>query len=391
MSLLPDEATACRDENCQEPCIAPDVAHSAFILQGISGARQSPHESIEHAFQSDEGMGHFFNGQPQSFGQSAPYTSQHQTAWPYSQTNYMQATQPGQQHNGHLVSASPMPNFSRAFDASPAAPQHMAGYFSQYGPTALDQDNSFGITQSLTLDTNTSTFPMDLSPDAPYHFTNTSIQPYSQATMAILSPPPKDTDMPASVSAQSKWYRHFNTNSGITGPVLPERHNTMVHDATLDSFATGHATLDTNAMVDDYLSPPASRNSPSQSLKSPNPASSSSPLPSLPTQESFSTKSTESASQRSKAHVCLWRVSGDIVCGQQFSSNVELHKHMANTHIGELESTVEHGFVCQWKGCDRLTNKKSESKRGFETKSKIRRHIEIHTGPCKYPSTADLF
>lgn len=47
---LEDEATACRDENCLMPCVAPDVAHSAFILQGISGARQiqQEHQQADH-------------------------------------------------------------------------------------------------------------------------------------------------------------------------------------------------------------------------------------------------------------------------------------------------------------------------------------------------------
>lgn len=315
---------------------------------------------MEQPFQPDESMGHLFSEQPQSFGQPVSYASQQQTAWPYSHASYMQTTQPNH-----------MPNFSRAFDASQAA-----GYFPQYCSATPDPDQSFAMAHSLTLDNSTTPFTMDLSPHAPFHFTNTSVQPYSQTILATLSPP-KDTDMPDSEPAsQNEWYRQFGT----------DRQSTI--EATLDGFTTTqHASIDTNAMVDNYLSPPASRNSPSRSLESPHLASSSSPMP---TQESFirnsiSTESTQTP-QQSKAHVCLWRVaSGDVVCGKQFTSNIDLHKHMADTHVGVLEATLEHGFVCQWKGCDRLTNKKSESKRGFETKSKIRRHIEIHTGPCEYP------
>lgn len=35
-----DEVTACRDQNCTRPAVALDVAHSAFILQTMTSARE---------------------------------------------------------------------------------------------------------------------------------------------------------------------------------------------------------------------------------------------------------------------------------------------------------------------------------------------------------------
>jgi hypothetical protein len=36
-----DFVTACRDENCTRPAVEPDVAHSAFILQAMTSAKEA--------------------------------------------------------------------------------------------------------------------------------------------------------------------------------------------------------------------------------------------------------------------------------------------------------------------------------------------------------------
>lgn len=85
--------------------------------------------------------------------------------------------------------------------------------------------------------------------------------------------------------------------------------------------------------------------------------------------------------QTMNAHVCQWQLDGDKVCGERFDSSASLHAHVAVVHITTMEQTTKHGFLCRWTGCDRLTDRTPRAKKGFDTKSKVRRHIETHTGP----------
>lgn len=49
-----DELTACRDENCDKDIIAPDVAHSALILQGMTGAARQQQTEHQHYYSTGE-------------------------------------------------------------------------------------------------------------------------------------------------------------------------------------------------------------------------------------------------------------------------------------------------------------------------------------------------
>lgn len=88
-----------------------------------------------------------------------------------------------------------------------------------------------------------------------------------------------------------------------------------------------------------------------------------------------------SSSQSINAHVCQWQLDDNKACGERFDSSASLHAHVAVVHITTMEQTTEHGFLCRWTGCDRLTDRTPRAKKGFDTKSKVRRHIETHTGP----------
>lgn len=79
-------------------------------------------------------------------------------------------------------------------------------------------------------------------------------------------------------------------------------------------------------------------------------------------------------------HTCQWTVNNQGgVCGQQFTTARLLWDHIAERHIDVLQKT-EHGYVCEWKGCERPHRLNVATKIGFHQKSKIKRHMETHTG-----------
>lgn len=91
-------------------------------------------------------------------------------------------------------------------------------------------------------------------------------------------------------------------------------------------------------------------------------------------------------SHETKACTCEWQLDDGTPCGQQFNCSSLLTSHVESTHFDNIKATERHGLVCRWNGCDRLTNEKDANFRGFMTKSKLRRHVEIHTGPGMFQS-----
>lgn len=81
-----------------------------------------------------------------------------------------------------------------------------------------------------------------------------------------------------------------------------------------------------------------------------------------------------------KAHICQWTGANEgEVCGQQFANPKLLWDHVVEFHVDMLQKT-QHGYICEWKGCDRRHRSDDTAKIGFHQKSKIKRHMETHTG-----------
>lgn len=330
-------------------------------------------------------MEYFLTAQTHSFGQAAHYPFQ-QNAWSATPSVSLQNTQPGQSPSqavsGHVSSQG----FSQEIHVSQRIPSSLS--FAQYTPSSTENEQSFGLTQSLGMHPNATDFSLDLQHNDQFPFANAPGQGYGQQTSLGTPTPPKITDPSNPDTSQNGWYQaslnefQFN-NADLDGAVLNESSvGTLYGQNPLNRYPVGSTSLTININPpDDYISPPASRGRHSSSKSLGSVTDLSSPLSDSATQQILAVMNDDS--QVSDAHICQWRLSGDGLCGQQFDDSLLLHKHIADAHINTLETSDDHGFVCRWKGCNRLTNKKRESKRGFDTKSKIRRHIEIHTGPRK--------
>lgn len=84
--------------------------------------------------------------------------------------------------------------------------------------------------------------------------------------------------------------------------------------------------------------------------------------------------------KETKLHVCQWTGENEEeICGQTFTSPKLLWDHVVEFHVDTLQKT-QHGYICEWKGCDRRHRVDDTSKIGFHQKSKIKRHMETHTG-----------
>lgn len=77
------------------------------------------------------------------------------------------------------------------------------------------------------------------------------------------------------------------------------------------------------------------------------------------------------------SNTCLWLRDEAHVCAESFRETTELHEHVVKSHTANYEKQPG-GFWCLWSGCSRAKN--------FETKSKLTRHMQSHTG-CKFDPT----
>lgn len=152
----------------------------------------------------------------------------------------------------------------------------------------------------------------------------------------------------------------FNFNA----PLHSQPVNTSYDNHLLDGDNVSHVELPCRP-VD------AGQMTPSQSLLSA--TATPSPVPEL----------ASSVVEENGAHNCQWLVDGGMVCGKQFNNNRELHDHIAGAHVENLQADGQDGFICRWAGCCRQTDGKYQHKRGFNARSKLKRHLTIHTGPGK--------
>ncbi|KAG7102357.1 Zinc finger protein like [Verticillium longisporum] len=87
--------------------------------------------------------------------------------------------------------------------------------------------------------------------------------------------------------------------------------------------------------------------------------------PVTPVSESFSRTNNQ----------CRWLSYGQV-CGLTFRDEEELHQHVRDRHTAPLNKEVG-GFPCHWEKCVR---QKKGSAGNFSQKSKLDRHLQVHTG-----------
>lgn len=277
---------------------------------------------------------------------------------------------------GNFMDSSAFPTtFTQRFQESHDISRSMDGSDSSY-PNALDSSQTIAITQSL--DSNSQMFhwaPLYNSQNA---FSNASEHVCGQQPLLGNAPHVISSDV--SAASPTQWLSSstpgFPFHNSLTGELLE------VNEAAATSNNVPIGTQESNTTQIDCLTPPTSngQSSPAKSFGSI--ARTSSPISEFSAKDTSAT-SIESASQGSETHICRWQLTGGQICGKQFSSHGQLHDHVDDAHFNNLKTTGDHGLICRWEGCDRFTNDKYTSKRGFDTKSKLRRHMEIHTGPSK--------
>lgn len=81
---------------------------------------------------------------------------------------------------------------------------------------------------------------------------------------------------------------------------------------------------------------------------------------------------------------CQWQLAGNNICGLMFDNVRDLNNHVLVEHVKTEQPSETHGYVCRWLGCSRQTSDHCEGKRGFEGRSKLKRHIRVHTGSGTY-------
>lgn len=315
-------------------------------------------------------------GDEQSFEQPAHCSFRDLTGWDSTPTDLLRSAQPEQQPTAAVAGQARSRGFPHVFRSTQGLPQSLG--FPHYSPVSVDQKQSFGLAQPLALNSNSTDFSMGLPQNAPYSFEGASAQSYAQQTSPGASIPPGGSHLSGPESPQNGLYQSLN---GFQfNPSIDTTYGQTSLNNILSACNTAITTSD-NAHSDYIPTASQNRNSPSRSHESLTDISS-------PASEFAAHRDVSVSNQlflKEDARVCQWRLAGDQVCGKRFNQSAALYKHVAELHVSTLKANEDHGFICRWEGCGRLINKNGQSKQGFDTKSKVKRHIEIHTGPRKSP------
>lgn len=260
------------------------------------------------------------------------------------------------QQGGHNDASHPSQGFTEAFDLSQGIhPPQTTSLESpaHYTPVPLQHSQSFPPV-----------FPLG-SYNSDHTFTNSFGQAHTQ---------------------QASWHYHsLPVNANFDGPpsnpwsTVQEPLNGFNFNTPLSGQPVGltygqHSLNGNNPSRDQLVSGPISQRQPTPSTSIPSVTATPSPAPEVATFVLHS---------KHDIHRCKWIIDGDKLCGKQFKDTRELHDHISGTHVEHLQADGQDGFICRWAGCSRQTDEKFQSKRGFTARSKLKRHLHIHTGPGK--------
>lgn len=279
---------------------------------------------------------------PQSMEQPTPFPFDYSDAYLADQVSSFDCA-PERQQNHHGAGQPPQ-DLPEAFDPSQGIhpPQTTSlGSPAHYTPVPHQQPQSFP-----------SVFPI-CSYTTDHTFANSFGQAHTQQTSWNYHSPTSNL-----WTTEQEPLNDFNFNTPLTGQSMApayEQHSLNSH----------------NAARDELVYRPASQEQPPRSTSIPSATATPSPAPELAT----------FGPQEHDIHRCKWILDGERVCGQQFKDNRELYDHIAGTHVEDLQTDGQDGFICRWAGCSRQIDEKFQSKRGFTARSKLKRHLNIHTGP----------
>lgn len=280
---------------------------------------------------------------------STPFPFEYPEAYLADHVNHVHsfgsASEGQQSHNGVGHSSQ---GFHEAFDSSQRLHPPQTTSPANYSPAPLEHTQSFG---------------------SAYHhlcgYGQTFANTFGQQTHWDYNSSPVNANFNGSSSnlwapVQQEPLNGFNFNAPLNSQPVTSSYETQL----LDGDDASHAEMLCHP-VD------ASQLTPSSSLMSA--TATSSPTPEL---ASF-------VVEENGTHDCQWVLDGGMVCGKQFNDNRELHDHIAGVHVEALQADGHDGFTCRWAGCSRQTDEKFQNKRGFTARSKLKRHLNIHTGPGK--------
>lgn len=303
---------------------------------------------------------------PQSMEQSYPYQFDYQDTYLTDHVNPFHSAPEGQ--DSHPSAVQPSQGYPETFSTAQAFHHPQTTPLespSHYTTASLHDSQSFNALQGLESANTPSNFPLGTAYDPHHSFENAFGQAHTQ---------------------QTQWnYPASDLNPSLPGP--PSTPWVATHES-LDDF-NFNSPLTGQNVGPMYGQHPLNVGAPSRTDFVYRPASRGQLTPSRPLVSATNTPSPRSdlasiVPQEHGVHKCHWQLDGDKICEKQFKDIRGLFDHIAETHVETSQANGQDGFMCCWAGCPRQTDEKCERKRGFTARSKLKRHITIHTGPSKY-------
>lgn len=411
-----DELTACRDENCDKDAIAPDVAHSAFILQGMTGAAARPQQT-EHQHYENTGEFHFLSIRLQfllryidarvrvGFHQTLmdsnidffhcdhtlPYTSDGDDVYQHCFHSHGALEQFGQCHHAS----------QQGLSCRPSAQMFPGGLNDHFGFTTHGHGlggDMFNLDQAMSQVNQDAHYHFGLAVGTQHYFTHATGEAHSHQVSTTNQSSGTTPVLPATLTDGHAISATYASNSVVddSSVLTPELSDTTMQETSEEVAYLPDAMVDAVKNDDTCLSGDISMHSGLQTQevckKEPNlpiQCKAADNFPSPPSSDpcysdvqmpNSTPKMDQIGHKDAKVHMCRWTCADETeICGQQFANPKLLWDHVVEFHVDMLQKT-QHGYICEWKGCDRRHRSDDSTKIGFHQKSKIKRHMETHTG-----------
>lgn len=256
----------------------------------------------------------------------------------------------------------------------------------------------FSLAQDMGQVAQVTPFPFGLTVNTPPFFTQTTNEAHPQQASTTSESLVTTATLSPAIAHGHKISAAYVSNSVMsnTSAITPELADTVMQETPNEAAYLQGPMIDATASDDIYLPDNAHMHSDLQAQsvfkkepalseqfeeadRFPSPPSS---YPDSPNRQARNSSQRPSQKDRkdTKAHICQWVGANEgEVCGQHFANPKLLWDHVVEFHVDMLQKT-QYGYICEWKGCDRRHRSDDTAKIGFHQKSKIKRHMETHTG-----------
>lgn len=356
-----DFVTACRDENCTRPVVEPDVAHSAFILQTMTSAKEASANLVSFQDQTnlyEQNMAE--HNYPFNFAQEAgpgcPDPGSHATFAHLYQTQ-AQAHDSQQQldQQSDLMQIDPFNIFALGPNPHCHAPA-LPGASGQNGMVNFqghaNSSGNFPGECGVPFED-----PLQASLHIQQHAQHGQLVPLmDQGFQYVQNMQLQHTNQPVldfSGMETASAYGPSNNNFAQQ-PVTPG------HQRGLFAFGNEQLPSPSNQNLGHLASPSGASFH----------ASASDAGQEVPNSPADSCASGDSQMQDTAQSVCLWE-QGASKCGMVFENAHQLEIHVQAEHVENMPK-ADGGYVCAWADCGRRH-------KPFAQKSKVKRHMLTHT------------